>query len=100
MNNKQSTWMNQMRGILNTLYSGKILSSEELKVYNEIKKKIHEACRRLGISKSDNLIGCLDEICTHFSEDWDSPFDEEKEWEKYCDYQHFLRHGNDPWWAQ
>ena len=27
-------------------------------------------------------------------------FDEAKEWEKHCDYQHFLRHGNDPWWAQ
>jgi hypothetical protein len=33
-------------------------------------------------------------------DDIDDYFDEEKEWEKHCDYQHFLRHGNDPWWAQ
>lgn len=32
-------------------------------------------------------------------EDWDPPFDEEKEWEKHCDYKSFLMFGGDPWWA-
>lgn len=41
------------------------------------------------------------EFHPHFGpgDDWDPPFDEEKEWEKHCDYLHFLRHGGDPWWA-
>ena len=99
MNAKQIDWMRRMRKNLEAIASRKLSSFAERTLFLATRQKIHEACRRLNIKIQGNLETCLDEIERYYQPD-DDYFDEAKEWEKHCDYQYFLRHGNDPWWAQ